>query len=83
MARYKLVKIPCMSVAGVVIQPDEKGEAEISKEVTDSPDFVRLLGELRDGAAIEYVGEARPDQPDEKGDRPAKKKTKADEKAEA
>lgn len=77
MARYKLVKIPCMSVAGVVIQPDANGEAEISKEVTDSPDFVRLLGELRDGAAIEYVGETGDG---EKAEKPAKKKAKADEK---
>lgn len=77
MARYKLVKIPCMSVAGVVIQPDANGEAEIAKEVTDSPDFVRLLGELRDGAAIEYVGETGEG---EKAEKPAKKKAKADEK---
>ena len=77
MARYKLVKIPCMSVAGIVIQPDANGEAEISKEVTDSPDFVRLLGELRDGAAIEYVGET---DDGEKAEKPAKKKVKADEK---
>ena len=77
MARYKLVKIPCMSVAGVVIQPDANGEAEISKEVTDSPDFARLLGELRDGAAIEYVGETGDG---EKAEKPAKKKVKADEK---
>lgn len=77
MARYKLVKIPCMSVAGAVIQPDANGEAEISKEVTDSPDFVRLLGELRDGAAIEYVGETGDG---EKAEKPAKKKVKADEK---
>lgn len=77
MARYKLVKIPCMSVAGVVIQPDANGEAEISKEVTDSPDFVRLLGELRDGAAIEYVGET---DEGEKTEKPAKKKAKTDEK---
>lgn len=80
MARYKLVKIPCMSVAGVVIQPDANGEAEISKEVTDSPDFVRLLGELRDGAAIEYVGETGEG---EKAEKPAKKKAKADEKESA
>lgn len=77
MARYKLVKIPCMSVAGIVIQPDANGEAEIPKEVTDSPDFVRLLGELRDGAAIEYVGET---DDGEKAEKPAKKKVKADEK---
>lgn len=77
MARYKLVKIPCMSVAGVVIQPDANGEAEISKEVTDSPDFVRLLGELRGGAAIEYVGET---DEGEKPEKPAKKKAKSDEK---
>lgn len=80
MARYKLMKIPCMSVAGVVIQPDANGEAEISKEVTDSPDFVRLLGELRDGAAIEYVGETGDG---EKAEKPAKKKAKADEKGAA
>lgn len=77
MARYKLVKIPCMSVAGVVIQPDANGEAEISKETTDSPDFARLLGELRDGAAIEYVGET---DDGEKAEKPAKKKAKTDEK---
>lgn len=77
MARYKLVKIPCMSVAGVVIQPDANGEAEISKETTDSPDFARLLGELRDGAAIEYVGET---DEGEKTEKITKKKSKSDEK---
>lgn len=77
MARYKLVKISCLCVAGCVVQPDANGEAEISKEVTDSPDFVRLLGELRDGAAIEYVGEIIEA---ERVEKPAKKKVKTDEK---
>ena len=72
--RIKITGITSFCVAGVVVQPDENGFADVSEEVLASDDFLGLRGRLEAGQSIEKAEDV------EAGEKPAKraKKDKAE-----
>lgn len=54
----KLKGITSFCVAGVVVQPDANGVADVPESVLLDPEFARLRSELKEGQSIEAVQEA-------------------------